>query len=137
MKTDRVLAWVVSGVVASIVIAGIVVVGWPDDERLRRLDDRRIAGLQRFARAIDTYAESHDELPEQAVVFVDGRVLSTLPSDPVTNQAYGYQARRGDDEARTYRLCASFDRASPADVTGFWAHGPGRHCFDFTAVKRQ
>lgn len=137
MRIDRVLAWVVSGVVASIVIAGIVVVGWPDDERLRRLDDRRIAGLQRFARAIDTYAESHDGLPEHAAAFVDGRILSTLPSDPVTNEPYGYQARRADDEDGNYRLCANFDRASPAVITGFWVHGPGRHCFDFTAVQRQ
>lgn len=116
-------------VVLATVSTAILVTGTPSERRAAKLDERRIADLQRLAQAIDAVAQSEGTLPADlaAVTQKPGRRLAG--ADPVTALAYEYVPK--DDE--TYRLCAVFvtDTATtPTRADVEWDHGSGRHCFE-------
>ena len=109
MSINRVVSWTTSCVVALVLIISIVISGSPSEQRLIRLDERRVENLVRLSAAFDDYWEERDSLPEEISELLDGRRLSRMPSDPQTALAYEYE-RLGHD---TYQLCATFDRPSP------------------------
>jgi hypothetical protein len=133
MNIDRVAALVSSIAVAIVVVAAFLLIGTPDEQRQQRLDDRRVAHLQHLAHAVDAYWENHGTLPGSLADLVDGRRLSSLPTDPVHGEVYDYRATA----PASYQLCATFDSASdelgPQD---FWNHPVGRQCYDFDAGNR-
>jgi hypothetical protein len=114
------------------IAGGFVLVGSPQDARLARLDDRRVADLQFIQRAVNLHWTRTKRLPDT----VDAATADTYPvepvRDPVSKSAYGYRALDGS----SYELCATFDRAagergySVGDP--FWSHGAGRQCFTLT-----
>lgn len=121
---ERVLAGVTVVAVAAAVIAGVVMIGPPAEERARRLDQQRVDSLEGLARVVDSYwvskgpPASLDEIARQS-----GADLSMR--DPVTGVPYGYRV-----VGESYELCATFDRASAQRYAGdIWMHGPGPRCF--------
>jgi len=127
MSTQRIAAWASVLVVLLAVIAGFVLSGSPSEQRLERLDARRVSDLQQLARAVDAFREERNALPDDLLRVVDGRRLSQLPTDPVTRVPYAYQPLPPD----RYRLCGVFDRASDAsEQEQFWAHPGGQHCYE-------
>jgi len=131
MNINRVAAMVTSIAVLIVVIAAFQLLGSPTDQRLQRLDERRVSDLQQLAHAVDTYHAQRDVLPEDLEALVDGRRLSRLPTDPASDQPYRYEPL---EDAR-YRLCASFARASePESPAAFWRHQAGSTCFEFEAT---
>lgn len=133
MNVDRVAALVSSIAVGIVIIAAFLLIGSPEEQRLQRLDDRRVSHLQHLAHAVDDYWEDHGVLPDSLTVLVDGRRLSRLPEDPISGETYGFHATA----PASFRLCATFDRAS--GETGsqhFWDHPAGRQCYDFDAGGR-
>ena len=127
MKMNRLITIASSATVIIAVLAGLYLSGSPGEQRLLRLDERRISDLRQLSNAISSYWERAGRLPQDLAVLVDGQRLRSLPADPLTDIVYAYEITDVD----SYRLCAEFSRASlqtmPED---FWAHPAGQRCFE-------
>jgi hypothetical protein len=120
--------------VAAAVVAGLVIAGSPAEQRLLRLDERRVSELQELARRAEDRWESDGRLPDTAGELVDGQFLTRLPTDPATSEAYEYRITG----PRQFEVCATFDRASRPDLAGdFWFHEAGPRCFAFDLTERR
>lgn len=123
-------------VVVAAIAAGLWAVGSPLTAREERLDARRIEDLTLLEQAIDGFAAQHGAAPamlDSVVVRPDTAWLR----DPATATRYDYLVMSDS----TYRLCATFDRASPPVSPYprdpmYWQHPAGRHCFD-RVVRRK
>ncbi len=121
-------------VVLAAVIVGIILLDSPAQERLRRLDERRIDDLHQLAYGVDIYWTREGHLPASlAELSEEGRIVRDL-ADPETGDPYEYRVL--DD--KTFELCAVFTRDSGTggrDIPdrSFWLHGPGRQCFKLEA----
>lgn len=134
------------GIAATVIAAGALVwgaflVGSPNSERLRKLDERRIEDLA----AIENAIERHCVGPSSS--WEDGRptIVSQLPAtlddlaalaadhrpsvvDPARNVPYEYRVI----DPSTYELCATFDLPRDVDDNARWNHPKsGRHCVAF------
>jgi hypothetical protein len=125
-----VVAIVASLIVLATIIAAIVVMGPPSQQRLMRLDERRVEDLNRIAMIVDVHRTQHDRLPA-SLAELGAQPGVRLPQDPESRKPYDYEVL-GPAE---YRLCAQFDTdtSSAADprpwLDADWAHGTGRQCF--------
>jgi len=123
----RIAATVSTTAVTLALIAGLYLGGSPSEQRLVRLDERRVDDLKQIARAVERFWGQQGELPADLQTLVDGRRLNQLLVDPETGADYDYA-----HTADTFRLCAFFDRPSEQTTpTQFWSHAAGQHCFDF------
>jgi hypothetical protein len=109
------------------IMAGLYFAGSPAEQRLLRLDMRRINDLRRLASVVSTYRTQTSRLPSNLDQLLDGRRLSQLPLDPETDALYGYEI----EEDERFRLCARFSRASVGAGNDFWDHEAGPQCFEF------
>ena len=120
-------------VVIVAIVAGLLVLGSPTEERARRLDDRRVADLQGIMAATDLYWTRHDRLPGSFAELSGEPGVTIVTEDPERAETYGYQPL---DSIR-YELCATFDRASEEisrdPGRDLWLHGTGRQCFELEA----
>jgi len=92
-------------VVLAAVIAGILLIGSPAQERLRRLDERRISDLREISFAVDAYWTREDVLPASLEELGnDERIVREL-ADPVTGAPYEYHA--GTGSATSYVLSSN------------------------------
>ena len=116
------------------VVAGLIVLGSPGEQRARRLDDRRLDDLREIAGAVDLHWTRDGRLIA-SVEEVRAELRPSSDRDPETGEPYFYEPLGGD----RYRLCATFNRASPTEGYAprgdFWTHGAGRHCFELEAKK--
>jgi hypothetical protein len=127
MNTARLIAIVSSVTVIIAVLAGLYLSGSPAEQRLLRLDERRVSDLLQLSSAISSYEEQSARLPAELAALVDGQRLRCVPKDPASGAAYTYEILDMD----SYRLCAEFARASLQAVPeDFWAHPAGLHCFE-------
>jgi hypothetical protein len=116
------------------VVAALIVLGSPGEQRARRLDDRRLDDLREIAGAVDLHWTREGRLVA-SVEEVRAELRPSSDRDPETGEPYFYEPL-GDHR---YRLCATFNRASategykPRDE--FWTHDAGRHCFELEAKK--
>ena len=119
-------------VVAIVVVTGLFVLGSPGVERVRRLDVRRAADLQRLAASTDVFWTRHQRLPSSLDELADGDGLVVPRHDP-SGEDYGYRVTG----TRSYELCAKFqtDSAALPNTAGadFWSHPEGRQCFQLEA----
>jgi hypothetical protein len=128
MMANRNIAIAASAIVALVVLAGLWLAGSPAQQRLVRLDERRVADLAQLAGTISLHWERFARLPGELNELVDGQLLRALPGDPETATPYAYEIAAAD----AYRLCATFAGPSEAVPAGdFWAHREGRQCFSF------
>jgi hypothetical protein len=125
MSGKRLLAVVLTVVVAAAVATGIVIIGSPMEERTRRLDSRRVQDLQQISQAVQVYHGRHQRTPASLDELSKEPGLARVPRDPMTGQPYRYSSVDADD----YELCATFDRDSDARTASFWSHGDGTQCF--------
>ena len=128
------LAGIVTLVVMTAVITGVVILGSPAEERAKRLDRRRVNDLQGLQNAVDFYFVQRAALP-LSVEELSKQPGVRIASDPVTGAAYRYRAIAVEQ----FELCATFERASvPRVITGvdLWAHPAGDHCFTRKVNKR-
>jgi hypothetical protein len=134
MNATRFLAIVSSITVACAVLAGLYLSGSPTEQRLLRLDERRVSDLMQLSFAIRSYQEQSAKLPTELAVLVDGQRLRSVPKDPASSVTYTYEIMG----ANAYRLCAEFARASlQTESEDFWAHPAGAHCFDLMLNGRE
>lgn len=126
MNVNKTSALVASLAVITAIVAGLLTAGSPEAERDRRVDELRVADLQRLAGVISQYYAATNKLPLSLATLVDGQRLQSEPLDPASSEPYVYTILA--DEA--YELCANFDnRTEPATGNEFWSHGTGRTCF--------
>jgi hypothetical protein len=125
----RVVAVMASVIVALAVAAGIFVLGSPNEERSRRLDERRVIDLTAIATAADLYWTRHGSLPASLDDLRREPGTGVTLEDPEGGAEYEYRSL----DTNTYEVCARFTGSSqPGTVTetgGFWSHGAGRQCF--------
>lgn len=133
--SGRLFTWTASGAVALSLIGSLLLLDSPSQERVHRLDARRVEDLRLLAGAVDLHWSRGGALP----LSLDDLTLEPgyppLPADPETGSPYEYRALAGD----RYELCAGFAQGTgdiPAEAFGnFWAHGAGRQCFQLEAKK--
>src|SRR5262249_48959382 len=120
-------------IVFGAIIAGLMIVGSPANERMRRLDERRVRDLVAITRAVNGYWTRNSRLPSSLDELLETPGADVESRDPRTGQPYLYGVVGG----KTYELCADFQRDSreaPPDFFGrFWSHGVGRRCFRLDA----
>ena len=116
--------------VALAVGAAFYVLGPPSQQRLLRLDERRVEDLNGIRAAVNDYWRQNNRLPASVEEAGHG---TALYRDPESGEVYEYRVR-GE---RSYELCAVFERAFTPEEPGlanrFWPHPAGRHCFALSA----
>ena len=128
MSPGRILLVASIAIVATAVVAGLIITGSPGTQRELRMDERRVADLRGLSNSLSRRYRETGRLPDTLGALVDGRLLAVLPRDPMTAAAYEFEPTG----RTTFRLCAEFARkAMPAGADDFWAHDAGRQCFDF------
>ena len=126
--SGRVMAIFSAVAVAAAIVAGLFVLGTPEEQRAERFDARRVQDLRTLSYTITARWTQTQRLPAGTPELIDGQSMSRLPVDPVSKAPYEYRVTG----RRQYELCATFDRTSPVHELGdFWAHEPGRKCFAF------
>lgn len=134
MTGSRLVAILATAAVVAAIVAGLILTGSPATQRTLRLDERRVADLRRLSTGVSRYYNDTGELPDRLDRMVDGRILSALPRDPISDEPYGYEiASRGQ-----FRLCADFALETEAGVADdFWSHDAGPTCYDFDFSSRR
>lgn len=128
MSPHRIAAFAAVAVVGAAIAVGLYLSGSPAEQRLLRLDERRVADLRSLSNALGHHVAETGRLPETLDALVDGRRLTRLPTDPATDEPYAYVVTG----SYAFELCADFSRESSASMQGdFWSHGAGRTCFSF------
>jgi hypothetical protein len=132
MSIQRVAA--VGSIVAVVVaiVAALMLIGSPAEQRLRRLDEGRVNDLRALSRAVYFQWNERQVLAASAADLVDGRSLTRLPVDRSSDEPYEYRVTG----PRAFELCAVFARPSrPQDAHDFWYHDAGRRCFEFDVTE--
>lgn len=119
----------VSVVVAGAVAAGLLVLGAPETERRRRIDDVRIQDLVALRGAVGESFARDGRLPASLAELAARSPYALRINEPGESRPYGYEAI--DDS--TFRLCATFDGATKDQAPNFgsadWPHRAGRQCY--------
>lgn len=121
-----------AALVGAAVIAALLVIGWPQDVRLRRLDEKRAADLTRIEMGISNYWTRYGAFPEPLEDVHRFPMLPRLATSDPTDRPYEFHAI----DAQHYELCATFDTrndglvAPPQSVSFvFNKHPAGHSCF--------
>ena len=116
--------------VGSAVIAGMFVLGAPSEERMFRLDERRVQDLAGIAGAVDVYWRRYQRAPASLSDLQSQLGAAVSLVDPVSGAPYEYRVAEGGS---AYEVCATFERDSArserTSFEGFWSHRAGRQCF--------
>ena len=129
----RALLVAVAAVVVAAVIAGLLVLGSPLDERGRKLDETRVSELQDLHNAIDGLYRREGALPASLGDLARRWPLSLRTTEPAGGRPYGYEVI----DSASYRLCTTFNFSTPENeqsrysYSKEWAHRAGRQCFRF------
>ena len=134
----RMLVVAVGIVVVAAVVAGLLVVGSPVDERARRLDEQRVRELQELRTAVELHFRRDGVLPDSLEQVVRRSPLPVRLTEPEGGRLYGYEVI----DSTSYRLCATFSFPTPTGEASRysyekeWAHGAGRQCYRFRVRMR-
>lgn len=141
----KIFVWSIISIVAVAIITGFFIVGSPQEERLRRFDERRVQDLQMIQGEIVNYWQNKKKLPLALTDLRDDIRGVAIPEDPVTKLSYEYNTVN----SLTFSLCAIFARSnnissyrsisppSPYVVPmksfeDVWTHHVGHVCFERT-----
>jgi len=128
----RILLVAVTTAVITSIVAAALVLGSPEQQRQRRLDECRVRDLSTIANSINLYVGAHGALPADLSALGKEPGPRRAPSDPGTGSPYEYEVLGSE----SYRLCAVFTTASAdAETTPYperegWSHGMGKQCFE-------
>lgn len=135
-------AWTSSIAVAVILALGLVFMGSPAQERLRRFDAQRANDIRVISEEAFNVAAGPGWRSSDASLAPVGPLPVSLEElragarqrrprilDPATGAPYEYAVTG----AATFRVCATFATARDEPVDVAWNHPAGRHCFEFDA----
>ncbi|MBW2508163.1 MAG: hypothetical protein JRE81_06005 [Deltaproteobacteria bacterium] len=117
----------VAVVVIAVIGGGLWLIGSPTEQRLLKLDERRVDDLHSIANRIDVYWNRHQGLPKSLDALEGQPGWDSIPLDRERNEPYSYRVL----EQRSYELCARFDRKSRYARARQWAHEAGPYCYRF------
>jgi hypothetical protein len=118
--------------VCGAVVAAIVVLGGPREERARALDDARVGSLSGLESQIRIFWMREKRLPAMLDELSRSSGFQPVSRDPETGAPYEYRVTGPN----SYELCATFERASdekPPVRQKEWSHAAGRRCFTLVA----
>lgn len=125
----RRVLWAAGIVTALAVVAGVLVIDSPSHQRLKRLDNARIADLQALDIAARSYWREHDMLPPDIRTLAAQPGMALPLNDPAGGPAYVYRLL----DPTHFQLCARFSTDSSSGQRqghlDAWAHPAGDHCF--------
>jgi hypothetical protein len=144
----RIAAWIAMVVVVASLVVGIVVAGTPQNRRLVRLDEQRVADLNNIQSQILYIYERDGILPQSLADVSDstGRNLEEIV-DPESGAVYEYRVI----SPLSFEICGNFSAVTDPDsqgryyyeprayplhsgenyyVEGSWEHTVGRQCFE-------
>lgn len=134
-KTFAIVAMVI--VLAS-VIGGFLIMGSPATQRKVVFDEQKITDMMGIQWQIISYWQRKQTLPTELGLLNDSLNNFRVPTDPQTNQPYGYR-KTGNN---SFELCADFNLDSatsnktipiaPFGDQNNWNHPAGRSCFNRT-----
>ena len=138
-KLSVTIGWVISIIVLASIISGFFIIGSPMTQRDLRFDREKVQDLSSIQFQITNFWQEKDRLPEDLSELEDPLVGFIVPTDPQTDEEYGYSVI----SARTFELCATFNQESlegDPNIARFefglrdenWAHGVGETCFERT-----
>lgn len=128
MSARPVGTWLLIGAGVAVLlslIAAVAVTGSPAQQRLKRLDERRVRDLIALEASIEGHHRVEGRLPASLDELARSRAWGAQSiRDPETGRPYEYRAI----DARRYELCARFATASQPPQRWERAHPAGRHC---------
>jgi len=142
-KAPKILAWALSLVVLSSIIAGFFIIGTPAEQRERRFDEQRVENLQILQSQIINYWTQKEVLPQNLSELEDSISGFIVPEDPDSDLPYEYNVI----DSLSFELCATFKTSSddfgsisrgvrsisPYDsFQQNWSHQAERTCFTRT-----
>jgi Domain of unknown function (DUF5671) len=131
------------------IVSGFFIVGTPQQARGYRFDEQKINDLVSLQSQVVEYYRAKQALPVSLSDLNDPLSYNVVPSDPQTEEMYGYETTG----ALSFKICANFNaqsreygntpaytapapRAIPVGGKGTvadnWKHGAGNQCFDRT-----
>lgn len=125
------------------IVSGFFIVGSPNEMRTLRLDNQRVQDLQNIQWQIVNFWQQKEKLPASLKEAEDPISGYTMPVDPETHAAYGYQITG----PLSFKLCATFGAEGSGDLYGnpslsaasepaagadSWQHQAGEQCFERT-----
>ena len=134
MAGRQLLAGIVSLVVASAIVTGMVILGSPSEARAKRLDARRVTELIGITTAVNYFHSEKGRLPA-SLDELSKEPGVRISTDPTTGAPYRYRVFGAEE----FELCGTFERASEAQEgsgVDVWQHPPGDHCFTRKVAKR-
>jgi hypothetical protein len=105
---------IVSAVILSGIIYGIIIIGSPASQRARMMDEQRIndlSGIQ--SQIVYTQWQNKGEVPQSLDSLKDPISGYTLPTDPETKESYEYKMI----SKNSFELCATFKSVSLLDAS--------------------
>jgi len=130
------------------IAAGFLILGTPAHARLVRLDQQKLSDLQNIQSQVVSYYQQKQTLPVHLSDLNNPLSYFTVPADPQTGQAYGYQVTKAP---YSFELCATFNTAGDSTGAGMyqtasampmaartggtqdnWTHSTGMQCFTRT-----
>lgn len=109
-KQIKISAGIISAIVLTAIIWGIVIIGSPAEQRARQLDDMRISDLMTIQNQI-VYSQWQNKgtVPDSLEDLEDPISNFIVPTDPETEESYGYKKL----SKNSFELCATFKTISP------------------------
>lgn len=141
---DKAFSWmpIFDKALIVLVVAGIISGFWfagsPAQQRVVRLDERRISDLSLIQSSVITYWQGKQKLPQNLTELSDGLNRISVPNDPESGESYVYKVTG----ARTFELCATFKTSNITELNGKypspvyygaeenWEHKAGDVCFE-------
>ncbi len=141
------LGYGVGAIVLASIIAGFLIIGSPQDQRLYRFDEQKVTDLQSIQWQLVQYWQAKGALPDVIELLNDPLTGFVVPTDPQSGDPYRYE-RTSDS---SFKLCATFNKESLSgqygtsrpvaepefpkggdSLQGPFSHEAGEACFDRT-----
>ncbi len=142
-KNMKVYSAIISFVVLISIIYGVVLIGSPAQQRAKMLDEQRVNDLSSIqSQIVYTQWQNKGEVPANLDALRDPISGYMLPTDPETNENYGYKMI----SKNSFELCATFKTVSMSaqnvitkpypyfdgGTNENWQHGAEKTCFTRT-----
>ena len=107
-KSIRIFDWTVISIILATIVYGFFVAGSPQNQRLVRLDERRISDLQNIQWQIINYWQRKSALPLNLKELEDSISGFIVPRDPISSLDYVYK----QTGSTPFELCAFFSTST-------------------------
>lgn len=99
--------------VLALIVWSFTVIGTPGQQRIWRLDDRRVTDLQNIQWQVITYWQQKEKLPTALTDLANPLSGYTIPVDPEFEKGKTYEYAVKDAKKLTFELCATFSAKMP------------------------